>query len=191
MTPRLKKLLIGFAISLIILVSDRLSQSSTTTEVEKKEQKRARPSTARVGAGRAKRIAAEVAAEKERTAPKDYTPSQEFIPIPEDVLTLSGWGRNPFTGQELVPVKNAKKRSVVKETFTAPIAPPIQQTVTSKVHLLKIESVATLGDKTFVIINGQSFQEGDEIDNMVIETIESGKITFNTGTKIIVKNVGT
>ena len=188
MTPRLKKLLIGFAISLIILVSDRLSQSSTTTEVEKKEQKRARPSTARVGAGRAKRIAAEVAAEKERTAPKDYTPSQEFIPIPEDVLTLSGWGRNPFTGQELVPVKNGKKRSVVKETFTAP---SIQQTVTSNVHLLKIESVATLGDKTFVIINGQRFQEGDKIDNVVIETIESGKITFNTGTKIIVKNVGT
>ena len=42
MTPRLTKLLIGFAISLIILISDRLSQSSTTTEVRKKRETKAR-----------------------------------------------------------------------------------------------------------------------------------------------------
>ena len=184
MTPRLKKLLIGFAISLIILVSDRLSQSSTTTEVEKKEQKRARPSTARVGAGRAKRIAAEVAAAEKRAAPKDFTPSQEFIPIPEEVLTLASWGRNPFTDREPTPVRQVQVNQPVKSGFIQ------EQVIVSNVNALKIESVATLGDKTFVIINGQRFQEGDKINNMVIETIESQRIIFNTGTKKIVKNVG-
>ena len=192
MTPRLKKLLIGFAISIIILVSDRVSQSSdSTTRVEKKKQPRKRPSTARVGAGRSKRIAAEVAAAKKRDAPKDYTPSQEFIPIPEEVLTLAGWGRNPFTSQGPVPGRQAKNRSIDRETFIAPTAPPIQQTAASKVDLLKIESVATLGDRTFVIINGQRYQEGDTINDMLIETIKSERITFKIGSKIIVKNVGT
>ena len=60
----------------------------------------------------------------------------------------------------------------------------------SNVHALKIESVATLGDKTFVIINGHRYQEGDNIDNMIIETIESKRIIFKSGAKTIVKNVG-
>ena len=183
MTPRLKKLLVGFAISLVILVSDRLSESSSDSTVkEKKVKKRAR--TAKIGSNRTKRFKEQAAREAKRLAPKDYTPSQEFISIPEDVHALADWGRNPFTdGKSTTPVRLVNqpvKSEIVRE-----------EVIVSNVNALKIESVATLGDKTFVIINGQRFQVGDKIDNMRIETIESDRITFKTGSKIIVKNVGT
>jgi len=181
MTPRLKKLLVGFAISLVILVSDRLSESSSDSTVKEKVKKRAR--TAKIGSNRTKRFKEQAAREAKRLAPKDYTPSQEFISIPEEVHALADWGRNPFTDGKSTPVRLVNqpvKSEIVRE-----------EVIVSNVNALKIESVATLGDKTFVIINGQRFQVGDKIDNMRIETIESDRITFKTGSKIIVKNVGT
>ena len=56
---------------------------------------------------------------------------------------------------------------------------------------LRIESVAKLGEKVFVIINGQRFKEGDLINNLRIESIESQKITFIMGKTRIIKDVGT
>jgi len=182
MTPRLKKLLVGFAISLVILVSDRLSQTSSGNNVEEKKVNR-RARTAKIGSNRTKRFKAQAEREARRLAPKDYTPSQEFIPIPENVHALADWDRNPFSDHKPTPgrlVNQPVKSEIVRE-----------EVVVSNVNALKIESVATLGDKTFVIINGQRFQVGDKIDNMRIETIESDRITFKTGSKIIVKNVGT
>jgi len=181
MTPRLKKLLVGFAISLVILVSDRLSQTSSDSTVKEEKVKR-RARTAKIGSNRTKRFKEQAERAAKRLAPKDYTPSQEFIPIPENVHALADWGRNPFTDREPTPVRQVNqpvKSKIVRE-----------EVVISNVNALKIESVATLGDKTFVIINGQRFQVGDKIDNMRIETIENNRITFKTGTKIIVKNVG-
>ena len=87
MTPRLKKLLVGFAISLVILVSDRLSESSSDSTVKEKVKKRAR--TAKIGSNRTKRFKEQAEREAKRLAPKDYTPSQEFISIPEDVHLLN------------------------------------------------------------------------------------------------------
>ena len=186
MTPRLKKLLIGFAISVVILIADRMSQSngsnSSKSSGPQKEEKRAR--TARIDPNRIRMVkenAARIKASKEK---KEIVPQKEFKPIPEEVLALSGWGRNPFTTLE-----PARTPSVSNPQVAGSI--PVQEKVAiSSVHALKIESVATLGEKTFVIINGQRFQEGDKIDNMIIETIENSKIIFKAGNKKIVKNVG-
>ena len=56
---------------------------------------------------------------------------------------------------------------------------------------LRIESVAKLGEKVFVIINGQRFREGDRINNLLIESIKNQKITFLMGKTRIIKVVGT
>ena len=188
MTPRLKKLLIGFAISLVIMVSDRISRnsSSSSTSIDskgKKEEKR--PRTARIGASRMRRVKEEAARIRKSKEKKPIIPKKKFKPIPEDVLALADWGRNPFSSQDpllvnqvIRPVKSTNKP---EKMFISKV---------SNVHALKIESVATLGDKTFVIINGHRYQEGDNIDNMIIETIESKRIIFKSGTKTIVKNVG-
>ena len=55
---------------------------------------------------------------------------------------------------------------------------------------LKIESVMKLGEKVLVIINGQSFREGETVNNILIESIESKKITFRMGNKRVIKDVG-
>ena len=182
MTPRLKKLLVGFAISLVILVSDRVSQSSGSSSgraggTEKKEKNR--PRTARIDANRMRQVKRDAERNRKSREKKVIRPSKEFNPIPEEVLALADWGRNPFSSQDPRLVREVKQ--------------PVKkgQVVVSNVTALKIESVARLGDKIFVIINGQRFREGDTIDNMLIETIESEKIIFKVGTKRIVKNVGT
>ena len=188
MTPRLKKLLVGFAISIVILVSDRMSQNSDSrsdsTEQKGEKKQRQRPRTARIDAERMKRVAADAKWLKDQKKKKTYTqPTQPFKPIPEKVLALSDWGRNPFSGSDVVSVRQ------VNQPNQSTVAAPQQQV--SSAMALNIESVATLGDKTFVIINGQRFQEGDKIDDMLIESIDSKKITFKIGRKKIIKNVGT
>ena len=47
-----------------------------------------------------------------------------------------------------------------------------------------------LGEKVLVIINGQSFREGETVNNILIESIESKKITFRMGNKRVIKDVG-
>ena len=188
MTPRLKKLLVGFAISLVIMVSDRISRSSsssTSINSKGKKEEKSRPRTARIGKSRMRRVKEEAARIRKSKEKKAIIPKKKFKPIPEDVLALADWGRNPFSSKDplivnqvIRPVKSTNKpeKMIVSKV--------------SNVHALKIESVATLGDKTFVIINGHRYQEGDNIDNMIIETIESKRIIFKSGAKTIVKNVG-
>ena len=67
----------------------------------------------------------------------------------------------------------------------------VQDQAISDLDDLRIESVAKLGEKVFVIINGQRFKEGDLINNLRIESIESQKITFIMGKTRIIKVVGT
>jgi|TARA_B100000315_G_scaffold196455_1_gene187544 hypothetical protein len=188
MTPRLKKLLVGFAISLVILVSDRMSQNSDSrsdrTEQKEEKKQRRRPRTARIDAERMKRVAEDAQWLRDQKSKKIIQPSQDFKPIPEKVLALSDWGRNPFSGSDLVPVTQVVNQSIQSTATPEPLK-------VSPMMALRIESVATLGDKTFVIINGQRFQEGDNIDDMIIETINSKNITFKKGRKKIIKNVGT
>ena len=108
-------------------------------------------------------------------------PQADFNPIPDEILALKGWGRNPF-----IAVKE-KPRDLPQVTQKE----IVQEQAFSDLHDLKIESVARLGDKVFVIINGQRFKEGDFINNMLIELIESQKITFLMGKTRIIKVVGT
>ena len=48
-----------------------------------------------------------------------------------------------------------------------------------------------MGEKAFVTINGQTFQEGDLINDALIEKIENEQITFKVGKTKIIKDVGT
>ena len=58
------------------------------------------------------------------------------------------------------------------------------------IESLNIETVASVGEKVFVIINGQRLREGDLINNLLIESIDNQKITFEMGNTIIIKDVG-
>ena len=182
MTPRLKILTAGLVLSLIYAISDYITRNSDKPVVEVKREVKARPKTSRISRERIKRVRAKSAKLEASKARKNQINFQaDFAPLSDEILALEGWGRNPF-----VPVKE-KPRDLIQETQKE----FVQDQAISDLNDLRIESVAKLGDKVFVIINGQRFREGDLINNLRIELIESQKITFLMGKTRIIKDVGT
>jgi len=182
MTPRLKILTAGLVLSLIYAISDYITRNSDKPVVEVKREVKARPKTSRISRERIKRVRAKSAKLEASKARKNQINFQaDFAPLSDEILALEGWGRNPF-----VPVKE-KPRDLIQETQKE----FVQDQAISDLNDLRIESVAKLGDKVFVIINGQRFREGDLINNLRIESIESQKITFLMGKTRIIKDVGT
>ena len=182
MTPRLKILTAGLVLSLIYAISDYITRNSDKPVVEVKREVKARPKTSRISRERIKRVRAKSAKlEASKTRKNQINFQADFAPLSDEILALEGWGRNPF-----VPVKE-KPRDLIQETQKE----FVQDQAISDLNDLRIESVAKLGDKVFVIINGQRFKEGDLINNLRIELIESQRITFIMGKTRIIKNVGT
>jgi len=182
MTPRLKILIVGLVLSLIYAISDYIIRNRDKPVVEVKREVKKRPKTARVDLNRIATIKARAAKRAKLNERKSgIIPETGFKPIPDEILALEGWGRDPF-----IPVKE-KPMALPQETKKE----FVQERAISDLDDLRIESVAKLGDKVFVIINGQRFREGDRINNLLIESIKNQKITFLMGKTRIIKVVGT
>ena len=182
MTPRLKILTAGLVLSLIYAISDYITRNSDKPVVEVKREVKKRPKTARVDVNRIAKIRERAEKNAKLSGRRSsIIPRADFNPISDEILALEGWGRNPF-----IPVKEKPMElpQEIQKEF-------VQETAISDLHDLRIESVAKLGEKVFVIINGQRFREGDLINNLRIESIESQKITFLMGKTRIIKDVGT
>ena len=182
MTPRLKILTAGLVFSLIYAISDYIARNRDKPVVEVKREVKKRPKTARVDLNRIATIRARAEKRAKLNERKSgIIPQTDFKPIPDEILALEGWGRDPF-----IPVKE-KPMELPLETQNE----FVQEPAISDLDDLRIESVAKLGEKVFVIINGQRFREGDLINNLRIESIKSQKITFIMGKTRIIKDVGT
>ena len=182
MTPRLKILIVGLILSLIYEISDYIIRNRDKPVVEVKREVKKRPKTARVDLNRIATIKARAAKRAKLNERKSgIIPQTAFKPIPDEILALEGWGRDPF-----IPVKE-KPMALPQETKKE----FVQERAISDLDDLRIESVAKLGEKVFVIINGQRFREGDRINNLLIESIKNQKITFLMGKTRIIKVVGT
>ena len=183
MTPRLRILSIGLALSLGYAIYDYIERNSNKkSEVKKAKVVKKRPSTARVSKTRAKKIQERVSAKKEKENNK-FTPQKEFLPISADIKTLEGWNRNPF-------VEVYEPPSMTKANPNQDIKLDEKPVFTSLDGLI-IETAVRMGDKAFVTINGQTFTEGDLINDALIEKIENEHITFKIGKTRIIKDVGT
>lgn len=200
MTTRLKILSIGLAFSIIYAVYDwydrnNIGSSKTKQVVSKKSPKgKDRPRTAKAGRGRAKnRALANTAKQKELERSKQLAES-ELTDVSEEILNLEGWSRNPFISVAQ-PVK-LKPRAVIQEPIIEDFPKETVSEITFQeeeltgVESLNIETVASVGEKVFVIINGQRLREGDLINNLLIESIDNQKITFKMGNTTIIKDVG-
>ena len=182
MTPRLKILIVGLVLSLIYAISDYITRNRDKPVVEVKREVKKRAKTARVDLNRIATLrakAAKIAKLNERKS--GIIPQTDFKPISDEILALEGWGRDPF-----IPVKE-KPMALPQETKKE----FVQERAISDLDDLRIESVAKLGEKVFVIINGQRFREGDRINNLLIESIKNQKVTFLMGKTRIIKVVGT
>ena len=182
MTPRLKILIVGLVLSLIYAISDYIARNRDKPVVEVKREVKKRPKTARVDLNHIATIKARAAKRAKLNERKSgIIPETGFKPISDEILALEGWGRDPF-----IPVKE-KPMALPQETKKE----FVQERAISDLDDLRIESVAKLGEKVFVIINGQRFREGDRINNLLIESIKNQKITFLMGKTRIIKVVGT
>ena len=200
MTTRLKILSIGLAFSIIYAVYDWYDRNNigswkTKQVVSKKKPKgKDRPRTAKAGRGRAKnRALANAAKQKDLERSKQLAES-ELTDVSEEILNLEGWSRNPFISVAQ-PVK-VKPRAVIQEPIIEDFPKETVSEITFQeeeltgVESLNIETVASVGEKVFVIINGQRLREGDLINNLLIESIDNQKITFKMGNTTIIKDVG-
>ena len=200
MTTRLKILSIGLAFSIIYAVYDwydrnNIGSSKTKQVVSKKKPKgKDRPRTAKAGRGRAKnRALANAAKQKDLERSKQLAES-ELTDVSEEILNLEGWSRNPFISAAQ-PVK-VKPRAIIQEPIIEDFPKETVSEITFQeeeltgVESLNIETVASVGEKVFVIINGQRLREGDLINNLLIESIDNQKITFKMGNTTIIKDVG-
>ena len=184
MTPRLRILSIGLALSLIYAVYDYVDRNNNKKPVvtkTKKEKKRAR--TAGVSLTRGVDLMKKIEARKQREEKENFTPQEGFLPISDDVAALEGWSRNPF-------VEVYEPPSITKVNQNQDIELDEKPIFTSLDGLI-IETAVRMGDKAFVTINGQTFTEGDLINDALIEKIENEQITFKIGKTRIIKDVGT
>ena len=189
MTPRLRILSIGLALSLTYAIYDYVDRNNKNKKpvVTKTKTPKKRARTAGVSMTRTidlqKRIAAREAKKK---AGEKFEPQKGFLPISDDVATLEGWARNPFVDvYEPPPMTNANPNQGNE------VIEIDEQPVFSSLDGLIIETAVIMGEKAYVTINGQTFTEGDLINNALIEKIENEQITFKIGKTRIVKDIGT
>ena len=192
MTPRLRILSIGLALSLAYAIYDYVDRNNTKKTVvskSKKSKKRAR--TAGVSSDRAKNLKRRFDKRMEKLgitdtkgAKSNFTANSDFLPISSEIEALEGWSRNPF-----VEVYEPK-------TINEKVGAEQELELDEKAGLLTldglvIETAVLMGEKAFVTINGQTFTVGDQINNALIEKIENEQITFKVGKTRIIKDVGT
>ena len=190
MTPRLKFLSVGLAISLTYSIYDYIDRNKKEKTIVTTKEPTKRPRTAGASKQRAidlkKRIEARKAkSDKEKSQESSFVANDGFSEIAEELLSLEGWDRNPFVDvYEPPPVNNlvTSNQSTPQSTEDAGLA---------TLDGLIIKTAVVMGEKAFVTINGQIFREGDLINDALIEKIENEQITFKVGKTRIIKDVGT
>ncbi len=187
MTPRLRILSIGLALSLTYAIYDYIDRNSNKKPViEKKKVVKKRPKSARVSLTRAESLRRKGQERSDKKDKKDkIIPQEDFLPISDDISMLEGWSRNPFVEVYKPPSISQK---ITDQTIVEEI---VEEPVFTTLDGLNIETAVRMGDKAYVTINGQTFSEGDLINNILIERIENQKITFRVGKTRIIKDVGT
>ena len=193
MTPRLRMLSIGLALSLAYAIYDYVDRTSEKKTVVTKSKKKKRARTAGVSASRAANLKRRLDQRKEKrgesttkSSKSNFKPESNFLPISDEINDLNGWARNPFI--EVYEPKKIAQNPVINVDQEIEIE---EQAGLTTLDGLIIETAVRMGEKAFVTINGQTFSEGDQINNALIEKIENEQITFKVGKTRIIKDVGT
>tara|TARA_B100001758_G_scaffold39922_1_gene31012 strand:- start:3341 stop:3904 length:564 start_codon:yes stop_codon:yes gene_type:complete len=184
---------IGLALSLSYAIYDYVDRNSEKKPVVTKSKEKKRARTAGVSASRAENLKKKIERRKAKygeptsvkTSTSNFKPESDFLPISNEITELEGWARNPFV--EVYEPK-AISQSVVNIDQEAEME---EQAGLTTLDGLIIETAVRMGEKAFVTINGQTFREGDLINNALIEKIENEQITFKVGKTRIIKDVGT
>ena len=179
MTPRLRNLLIGLGISVVIMIADQVSQSSESSSSKtSRKAKTQKPKKTIV----------------QTSVPKTSTPKTVAIASTPTskrrssrASQLVGWQRNPFNSVSLSNEADVESGSVNTE----------QQQDIEKSILIKslerynVEIVAEFNNEKIVLIDNRRFRQGEYLNNdILIDRIENDQITFRTGSTTVTRNVG-
>ena len=180
MTPRLRNLLIGLGISVVIMVVDQVSQSSGSGS-SKKPQKAKTQGT--------KKVIAESSVQQ--TSTPTITASVASAPTTTRRSSRSsqlvGWQRNPFNSVTLSSEVDVESGSINSEK---------QQDIETSILLknlerYNVEIVAEFNNEKVVLIDNRRFRQGEYLNNdIIIERIENDQITFRNGNTTVTRNVG-
>ena len=182
MTNRLKLLSLGLVLAIIVAVADynarddKRPKPRIKTKVQQENNKR---KTKRTKITKQKTIIQDAVKKNE----ENLETHGEFLPIPDDILAMTTWERNPFIKQKITRM-GSEPEIIANRELEA------EQPRMADFELLKIESVAKLGEKVYVIINGKRYGIGDRIDRYLIEDIYDDRVIFLLGNTRVMKSVG-
>ena len=135
-------------------------------------------------------IKAVVEIQQKEQEDKVIVSTNDFTTISDEYNSLDGWARNPFV--EVYEPKPIASVSVKSEKIIEQAVQVIEKPLEiNSLDQLKIETAVRMGQKAFVTINGETFEEGDLINDALIEKIENEKVTFKIGKTRVIKDIGT
>jgi len=178
MTPRLRNLLIGLGISVVIMIVDQVQSSGSGSS--KKSQK--------TKTQRTKKVIAESSVQKTSTP---IAASVASAPTTKRRSSRSsqlvGWQRNPFNSVALSSEADVESGSINSEKQQ-----DIEKSILLKnLERYNVEIVAEFNNEKVVLIDNRRFRQGDYLNNdILIERIENDQITFRNGNTTVTRNVG-
>ena len=178
MTPRLRNLLIGLGISVVVMIVDQVQSSGSGSSKNPQKAK----------TQRTKKVIAESSAQK---TSMPITASVASAPTTKRRSSRSsqlvGWQRNPFNSVALSSEADVESGSINSEK---------QQDIETSILLknlerYNVEIVAEFNNEKVVLIDNRRFRQGDYLNNdILIERIENDQITFRNGNTTVTRNVG-
>ena len=179
MTPRLRNLLIGLGISVVIMIVDQVQSSGSGSS--KKPQK--------AKTQRTKKVIAESPAQQTNTP---ITASVASGPTTKrkssrSTSQLVGWQRNPFNSVALSSEADVESGSINSEKQQ-----DIEKSILLKnLERYNVEIVAEFNNEKVVLIDNRRFRQGEYLNNdILIDRIENDQITFRNGNTTVTRNVG-
>ena len=180
MTPRLRNLLIGLGISVVIMIVDQVNQSSGSGSSKKSRKTKTQ---------RTKKVIAESSVQKTSTP---VTASVASAPTTKrrssrSTSQLVGWQRNPFNSVALSSEADVESGSINSEKQQ-----DIEKSILLKnLERYNVEIVAEFNNEKVVLIDNRRFRQGEYLNNdILIERIENDQITFRNGNTTVTRNVG-
>ena len=179
MTPRLRNLLIGLGISVVIMIVDQVNQSSGSGSSKKPRKTKTQ---------KTKKVIAESSVQKTSTP---ITASVASSPTTKRRSSRSsqlvGWQRNPFNSVALSSEADVESGSINSEKQQ-----DIEKSILLKnLERYNVEIVAEFNNEKVVLIDNRRFRQGEYLNNdILIERIENDQITFRNGNTTVTRNVG-
>ena len=176
MTPRLRILLIGLGISVVIMVVDLVHQSKSKSS--KKPRKVNTQNSSKVVAS---------STTKNQVVSKTTTSNAAQRRRSSRTSQLVGWQRNPFNSVSFSDETNLESGAINKEKQQ-----DIEKSILLKnLERYNVEIVAEFNNEKVVLIDNRRFRQGEFLNNeILIETIDNDQITFRNGNTRVTRIVG-